>query len=578
MRITPIKSTVAPSIAPTVRAPLTTTSGFAQGLGQLGAAIGETGIAAGQISRTLQIIEARKKAFDDKVLVTNLTTKQKGLFAELEDDLEVTDYYSIDKKIKDGISTINKTMGEEAATKGPEVAAAFKVISATKTADNLITFNRIRREKLRQNTIGGTIAEATLLADEVIKDPSKLAIARPYIFGEFDDLRANFGVPGSQVELMKEKWDRNVETGINAAVEEAAKQEEELRITNAYNMLTNYTRDPLTGKPDYAEAFNMLKDETSRKALGLTTVEEKKKLVDILRNEQATDKLVTDKLKAQQTDTIQKLISSGNASDAAIERIGVDLSGDQKFAWKQRWRARAKSINAGEKDPFKLYDPGKRAEVSRLLRTDLPELEKRGGEDYIYGLVGLGTKGGLTTEQAERYADDFRKRNEPEDPTNPLKQETYKQAAGSLDLFRRNWHFIEAEVGDDIDDEEAAKNEYTYGKLVEELEARVKEGEEPYAVLEDIMKPFAAKESGSILDWFIDWMKGYPTGQRLEETVIKKGAELGKRGRIERKEIKTPETKEISPAKDNRARAIEILMRNKKVVNEESIAAVMEQL
>jgi len=56
MRIKPIRATVEPSIAPTIRAPLGVTSGFARGLGQVGQAVGEAG-------QAFQEIGLRKKYF-----------------------------------------------------------------------------------------------------------------------------------------------------------------------------------------------------------------------------------------------------------------------------------------------------------------------------------------------------------------------------------------------------------------------------------------------------------------------------------------------------------------------------------
>ena len=559
MRIKPIRATVEPSIAPTIRAPLGVTSGFARGLGQVGQAVGE----AGQV---LQEIGLRKKYFDDSVSLTNLTNEAKIALEGHSQLIQSTDYPDVSDARKKDLERIGQDMGGKASDINPEVAASWKNAWNTLSADSQIRTGRIETEKFRQNTIAGVVNYLHIMEDEAVKatiegDTEKLSIINQSVGDAVDNVRDNFRVPGHMAETWKEQFQNTIAAQVKAAAKESQKQQEKQVVTAAYLGIKEEARDPLTGKTDYTKAYNLLSNPETLKQYGLMA-EQKKTLTGILTNEQAREKEATDQIKEQDRTALLPRISNGTATDEEIDATTLDAK--EKFDWKARSRARSKAINDGKKDPFKEYDPGKRAEISRLLRTNLRGLEELGGEDYIYGLVGKGTQGGLTTEQAEKYADDYRKRNEPEDATDPLKQETYKQAAGSLDLFRKNWHFIEAEVGDDIDDAEASENEYTYGKLVEELEARVKKGEEPYTVLEDIMKPFAAKESGSIIDWFLSWVSGNVQGGRLLSEAERVGA--------------VPKATEGgSPDKDKRARAVDLLMKNKKVVSEETIAAVMEQ-
>jgi len=570
MRIKPIRSTVEPTVAPTVRAPLDVSSGFAKGLGRLGQAVGDVGQVA-------QEIGLRKKYFDDSVSLTNLTNEAKIALEGHSQLIQVTDYADISDARKKGLERIRKELGSKASDINPEVAANWKKAWGTLSADSQIRTGRIETEKFRQNTIAGAVNYLHIMEDEAVRatiegDTEKLALINQSVDDAVDNVRDNFRVPGHMAETWKEQFQNAIEAQVGAAAKESQRQQEKQVITEAYLGVKEEARDPLTGKADYAKAYGLLSEPETLKKYGITA-EQKKTLTGILTNEQAREKEATDQIKEQDRAALLPRISDGTATDEEIDATTLDAK--EKFEWKAKLSARSKAINKGEKDPFKVYDPGKRAEISRLLRTDLRGLEALGGEDYIYGLVGKGTQGGLTTEQAEKYADDYRKRNEPEDPTNPLKQETYKQASGSLDLFRKNWHFIEAEPGDDIDDAEASENEYTYGKLVEELEARVKEGEEPYTVLEDIMKPFAAKESGSIIDWFLSWASENVQSGRLLSEAERVGAAPKT---IEGKEGKTPKVSGDSTAKDKRARAIDILMKNKKVVSEETINAVMEQL
>jgi len=579
MRIRPIQSSIETGIAPTVRAPLGITSGFAEGLGQVGQAISGSGEAAGQISRTLQIIEAKEKAFSDSVSLTELANQAKVSVFDHKALIQETDYLDIPETNKKGLERIKQETFDAAIAIGPEVAENWKKVWSTIEADTIIDVGRIKLEKFGQRTVAGGISYINLLQGEAVKatlegDTEKLELLNQSVNTVADNLRKNFKVPGAMAEGMKEGYRKGVEAKVLAAEREAQRLSEKSLLTGAYLGVSQAAKDPETGKTDYTKAYELLRQPGTLEQYGITA-EQKRELTNIFVNEQAREKEVTDKALEQERKILLPMVSDGTAT---IEQIREStLPEKEKYTLEGKLRARSKAINAGKEDPFKVYDPGKRAEVSRLIRTDPGLIESKGGIDYIYSLVGKGTDGGITVEQAERFVGEYEKRNEPSDPKDPLKQETYKQAAGSLDLFRRNWHFIEAEVGDDIDDAEASENEYTYGKLVEELESRVKEGEKPYEVLEDIMRPFAEKESGSIIGWFLDWMKDYPAGQTLEEGAIKKGIELGKGARIERKEIKTPKIKKIPIAKDDRSRAIEILKRNGLLINEDSIKQVMEQ-
>ena len=95
MRIKPIRSSVEPTVAPRVRAPLGIEAGFAQGLGQMGAALGETG-------RVILAIEARKKYFDDSVSLTELTNDAKIALSEHAQFIQLTEYGKIPDARKDG--------------------------------------------------------------------------------------------------------------------------------------------------------------------------------------------------------------------------------------------------------------------------------------------------------------------------------------------------------------------------------------------------------------------------------------------------------------------------------------------
>ena len=96
MRIKPIRSSVEPSIAPTIRAPLGITSGFARGLGQMGQAVGEAG-------QAVQEIGLRKKYFDDSVSLTNLTNEAKIALEGHSQLIQSTDYAPVSYSLPEHI-------------------------------------------------------------------------------------------------------------------------------------------------------------------------------------------------------------------------------------------------------------------------------------------------------------------------------------------------------------------------------------------------------------------------------------------------------------------------------------------
>ena len=565
MRIRPIQSSIGSGIAPTVRAPLGITSGFAQGLGQMGQAISQSGDIAGNISRTLQIIDHRKKVFDDAVSLTQLTNKAKLSIFDHETLIQGTDYLDIPEQNKNGLERIRQELSDAASDINPEVAAKWKQIWNTVQAETNIKVGIISNEKFRQRTIAGVIEFVNLMEGEAVAaslegDTEKVAIINQQVNSAADELRKNFKVPGNTTELLKEGYRKGVEAKVLAAQKEGQKQAEKNQLTMAYQVVTQEAKDPVTGKTDYDKAYELLRNPTKYSI----TVEQKRELTNIFTNEEAKDKQESDDIMEQERKAIQQSVAQGNVNFDQID--STTLPEKEKYEWKMRAVARSKAINAGDQDPFKLYDPATRADISQMIRTNPKGIEDKGGVKYIYSLVGKGKAGGITTEQAEQFVKEYENRNKPPDPNDPLKQETYKQAAGSLELFRRNWHFIDAEPGDDITDKEAAENEYAYGKLVEELENRVKAGEKPYEALEEVMKPYSMKESRSIIDRFVDWMGSHAT----ENSWVPK--------KVEPKKIETPKVKGPALTKDKRSRAIDILKRNGKLINEDSIKAVMDQL
>ena len=573
MRIKPIRSTVEPTIAPTVRAPLGITSGFAKGLGQLGQAVGD-------VEQVFQEMALRKKYFDDSVSLTNLTDEARIALEGHYQLIQVTDYADISDARKKDLERIGQEMGGKASDINPEVAASWKETWSTLSADSQIRTGRIETEKFRQNTIAGVVNYLHIMEDEAVRatiegDTEKLSLINQSVNDAVDNVRDNFRVPGHMAETWKEQFRNAIEAQVKAAVKESQKQQEKQVITAAYLGIKEEARDPLTGKTDYAKAYDLLSKPETLKKHGLTA-EQKKTLTGILTNEQAREKEAADQIMEQDRAALLPRISDGTATNEEIDATTLDAK--EKFEWKARLRARSKAINKGDDDPFKVYDPGKRAEISRLIRTDPEGIEEKGGIDYLYSFVGKGADGGITIEQAERFVREYETRNEPSDPKDPLKRETYKQVVGSLDMFRRDFMFIEGdEPWGGWTGEQSRENEYTYGRLVEEVEARVKADPEknPYEILEEIMQPYAAKASGGFIDGLISWASENVQGGRLLMDAERVGA-VPKT--IEEKEVKTPKGRGGSPAKDKRARAIDILMRNKKVVSEETITAVMEQL
>ena len=256
MRITPIRAVVEPKIAPTIRAPLGITSGFAQGLGQLGQAVGDVGQVA-------QEIGLRKKYFDDTTSLSNLTNKFKVSIADHLGLMQATAYDDMDKEHKDGMAEIRLAGADEAAKVNPEVSANWKKLWNTLEADTNIKFGRIYREKFRQNGIAGLFNLVHSIEDDIVtatieQDGEKTGLLYQYINNYIDEIRRELMLPALQAEALKEGLKNAVEIRVKAAEREAIKQQEKQVITGAWLGITEEARDPLTGKTDYTKAYELL--------------------------------------------------------------------------------------------------------------------------------------------------------------------------------------------------------------------------------------------------------------------------------------------------------------------------------
>jgi len=217
MRITAIQPTVGSDIAPTVRAPLGLTSGFAQGLGQMGQAISQSGEDVGQLSQALQIIEQKKKLVDDSVSLTNLKNKANISYAEHHNNLRVNpDYENLDEIDKAGLEAILKGFNDQANAINPEVAAAWKEIGGVRNVAAQIAGMPIKRDRFKQNAIAGAFTLMNSRRDEAIAAlVSGDTETADSIFREVNEavnfLRDNLGVPALSAETWKSGFKKNIE-------------------------------------------------------------------------------------------------------------------------------------------------------------------------------------------------------------------------------------------------------------------------------------------------------------------------------------------------------------------------------
>ncbi len=273
MRIKPIRATVEPSIAPTIRAPLGVTSGFARGLGQVGQAVGEAG-------QAFQEIGLRKKYFDDSVSLTNLTNEAKIALEGHSQLIQGTDYPDVSDARKKDLERIGQDMSGRASDINPEVAASWKNAWNTLSADSQIRTGRIETEKFRQNTIAGVVNYLHIMEDEAVKatiegDTEKLSIINQSVGDAVDNVRDNFRVPGHMAETWKEQFQNTIAAQVKAAAKESQKQQEKQVVTAAYLGIKEEARDPLTGKTDYTKAYNLLSNPETLKQYGLMAEQKK---------------------------------------------------------------------------------------------------------------------------------------------------------------------------------------------------------------------------------------------------------------------------------------------------------------
>ena len=396
MRIKPIHATVGSDIAPTVRAPLGITSGFTEGLGQMGQALNDVSASAGRISRTLQVIESKKKSFDDSVSLIELAGKAKLALLDHENVIQSTDYLDIDEANKRGLDAISRKMASEADSINPEVSSNWRKVWATLETSSNMNVGKIAIDKFRQRTIAGAISHINMLESEAVKatmenDHEALRVLNQSVNTVADNLRDNFKVPGTMTEGLKEGYRKGVEAKVAAAEREALKIHDKALLTGAYLGISQAARDPETGKVDYGKAYELLKKSDVWRSYGIT-VEQKKELTGIFTNEQARDKEIDDKIMENERNRLQKRVATGEATFDEIDATSLDA--DEKYSWKNRLLSRSKAINAGDEDPFKKVDPAIDNEVLQKIFSEDPPSVKE-----IRDLVG----NGLSVKRAEHW-------------------------------------------------------------------------------------------------------------------------------------------------------------------------------
>lgn len=168
----------------------------------------------------------------------------------------------------------------------------------------------------------------------------------------------------------------------------------------------------------------------------------------------------------------------------AVLRSDLPVQGEHGADWLiNKIDAKAKQLQEGGANVFKEYDPGTEAQIREWVNINPREIEKRGGEGYIWGMVGRGRHGGLTSKQAEAFVNKLRK---PEEK-NPRLRGAYNMLKVGMknDIFKRTEDEEEGRT-----EEEVFENLTTYNDILTQLDERVAQGEDPIKAANELLNPY----------------------------------------------------------------------------------------
>jgi len=222
-----------------------------------------------------------------------------------------------------------------------------------------------------------------------------------------------------------------------------------------------------------------------------------------------------------------------------LKKQGNLLTGDEDRIWSNAIREVAEKPG---KTRWDYTDP----EIESDIISRLGKME----DDEIRAYMG----NGLSIDDTLKYLDKNRALDED---TKKLQTPQYKEAQSFLKLAKDRAIFLpDVDNEDDLTDEEALENRTLYTDALKELERQVLAPENKKTeseIANEIMKPYFEKKSVGWWQKFISWVGG---GQKVEK----------------------PTEEPIEPDDPKRQQAIDLLKSNNKLVNEETIKQVMDQL
>jgi len=264
-------------------------------------------------------------------------------------------------------------------------------------------------------------------------------------------------------------------------------------------------------------------------------------------------------------------IEGDNVDSAALMELrknvlysDLPVKGEHNKDWLiNKIDSKAKDLNEGTPNTFKEFDPETEAILRRQVDTRPEEIEALGGTDYIWDFVGRGKDGGITSKQAE----EFQKTFESDDIKKQLSTPDFKQATAILDLALDRAVFLsDANDDTDLDDAQAIENRTIHSEMYAEVERRYLDPENKKTAVQlanDLLAPYTEKKSNGFWNKFVELFGGGPTV--LEQFGITLPT-------------KSPEDVLNNDTDPKKQQAIDILNNAGKLVNEETIKQVMDQL
>lgn len=518
------------------RTPKPSPADYAQVPGAIARAGAGLSQVAGQAFGALEAIERAERL----VRVKELQFMYRDAFEKKRiENLQQTDYSNFEQRAADDVKEIQATI-DEAAGDDEKLRQAIDIDFKTNAArhQNLLKLRRIQELEKSTLAIVGRMEQENMVAYANSATLEDAALIRVNYFAELDALALGGTISPNQIQAAKTRFDDNAE---DARVEAVIQADPDLAI----EMIN-------------AGEFD-LDPKEKQTALNRARAIKKQRDKDVdarkIRIEKEQKRIAREQSDAWEKEALGKL----NAGTLTFEEILTTDQLDDEDKRQDMYRRLESKLKADktleDKDsPWKVSDPVIEAEIiERLGEIDDDEIMAYSGQ-------------GLSVDDTLKYLEKNRawKKGKQTEEDKKLKTPAYKEATSLLKLANDRVIFLpDVDNEDDLTDEQSLQNRTLYAEALKTLQRQVQDPDNVKSEIEianEILKPYFEKESAGAWEKFKDF---FSFGKEAEEDVEKTNIISGKI---------------LAPENAKRQQAIEILEADERIVNEDTIKLIMDQL